>query len=253
MNSKFLPTTEHELDDSLSAPTAGVLQVLRETRGTIAVHGAAGKMGFHLGRMIQRGLAELDRNEPVIAVSRFGSRKQLAKFEAAGFEVHSADLSDARQVRELPNADNVFFMAGIKFGTSGNPALLQQMNELMPRIVAERYKRSRIVALSTGCVYEFVAPSTGRFHRELHNQSTGRVRTVLFRAGAGVRRKLARTRHANVAHPPELFERVSIRRARRHRDECLNRRTRFTRHGLRERDLAERRRIARNPIACSRE
>ena len=155
------PTTTKELDDSLSEPTERVLNVLGEPRGTFAVLGAGGKMGFHLSRMIQRGLAATGYKEPIITVSRFGSKKTLAQFESTGFQVHRADMSDAQQVAQLPDADNVFFLAGIKFGTSGNTTLLKQMNEQMPRIVAERYRNSRIVALSTGCVYEFVTPDSG--------------------------------------------------------------------------------------------
>ncbi len=158
---KSQPTTATELDDSLSEPTDRVKHMLGKQRGTFAVLGAGGKMGFHLSQMLQRGLAASGRQEPVITVSRFGSEQTLAQFQSAGFQVHRADMSDAQQVAELPDADNVFFLAGIKFGTSGNAMLLEQMNELMPRLVAERYRQSRIVALSTGCVYEFVAPGSG--------------------------------------------------------------------------------------------
>jgi nucleoside-diphosphate-sugar epimerase len=52
-------------------------------------------------------------------------------------------------------------MAGVKFGTSSAAGLLKRLNAVMPELVAEHYRGSRIVALSTGCVYSFTAPESG--------------------------------------------------------------------------------------------
>lgn len=155
------PRTTQELDDLISQPPNGVIQTIHESPGRFAVLGAGGKMGFHVGRMLQRALDAAGRTEKVLAVSRFGSDQKRRQFEDEHFDVHVSDMSDPEQANQLPDAENVFFLAGIKFGTSGNPALLEQMNVTMPRLVAERYKDSRIVALSTGCVYEYVTPSSG--------------------------------------------------------------------------------------------
>jgi nucleoside-diphosphate-sugar epimerase len=63
-------------------------------------------------------------------------------------------------VAALPDAANVIWMAGQKFGTSEAPELTWVMNTLVPAIVAERFARSRIVVFSTGCVYPLV-PACG--------------------------------------------------------------------------------------------
>ncbi|MEZ6058961.1 MAG: NAD(P)-dependent oxidoreductase [Planctomycetaceae bacterium] len=118
-------------------------------------------MGFHLSLMLCRALQELGRRDSVIAVSRFGSAESQADFAAAGCDVRPADLADERQVASLPDVENVFFLAGIKFGSSQNPDSLRQMNVEMPRTVADRFRRSSIVALSTGCVYSFTTPESG--------------------------------------------------------------------------------------------
>ena len=157
----IIASSIEELDELISRPTAGVIETVRNHPGRFAVLGAGGKMGLHVGMMLRRALEAVGRNEPVIAVSRFGSVEKRALFEDAGFEVHVADMSEQAQVRELPAAENVFYLAGIKFGTSGNPGLLARMNVTMPRLVAEHYRHSRIVALSTGCVYQFVTPESG--------------------------------------------------------------------------------------------
>jgi len=48
-----------------------------------------------------------------------------------------------------------------KFGAKENLALTWAMNVHVPALIAERYRKSRIVAMSTGCVYPFVKPETG--------------------------------------------------------------------------------------------
>lgn len=118
-------------------------------------------MGFHLTLMLQRALKSLGRDDRLVAVSRFGSTGSLEPFQAQGIETISADLCDAAALEKLPDFQNVFFLAGVKFGTSNDSGLLTKMNIEMPTAVANRFRNSRIVALSTGCVYSFAEPETG--------------------------------------------------------------------------------------------
>ena len=60
-----------------------------------------------------------------------------------------------------PGPRNVVFMAGRKFGATGNVPLTWAMNVQVPAMVAEVFKASRIVAFSTGCVYPFVPVGSG--------------------------------------------------------------------------------------------
>jgi nucleoside-diphosphate-sugar epimerase len=53
----------------------------------------------------------------------------------------------------LPDAPNVVFMAGQKFGTTDAPSRTWMMNVVVPGYCARRYATSRIVAFSTGNVY----------------------------------------------------------------------------------------------------
>jgi nucleoside-diphosphate-sugar epimerase len=89
----------------------------------------------------------------VIAVSRFSNKAARQSFETAGIETIACDLLDREAVARLPDAENVAYMAGLKFGTTENPSATWAMNTLAPAHVCERYARSRIVALSTGNVY----------------------------------------------------------------------------------------------------
>jgi nucleoside-diphosphate-sugar epimerase len=80
-------------------------------------------------------------------------RDQLA---GHGVETIACDLLDRAQLAALPDAPNVIFAAGHKFGASGAPALTWAMNTHVPALVAERYRAARIVAFSTGNVYGLV-------------------------------------------------------------------------------------------------
>lgn len=158
---QLCPQSVEELDLLASEPDRGVVETLDRTDGDLLVAGAGGKMGFHLARMLRRGLDVLGSGRRVIAVSRFGDAAAREPFEAAGIATLAADLCDPSVYDGLPEAGSVFFLAGKKFGTADSPGELKRFNEEMPALVAERYAGSSIVALSTGCVYPFVSPETG--------------------------------------------------------------------------------------------
>ena len=129
--------------------------------GDIMVLGVAGKMGPTLARMIRRGWDQLGRSHKVIGVARFSNPATAERLREVGVETISCDLLDRDAVGRLPDAPNIIFMAGQKFGTSGGPELTWAMNTLVPAHVAERFSRSRIVAFSTGCVYPLTPVERG--------------------------------------------------------------------------------------------
>ncbi len=153
----ILPFAPESVEDFLSIPDAATIQYVAELKeGPVLVLGAGGKMGLHLCRMLRKAADAAGTRLRVIAVSRFRTLRDQDSFASAGIEALSADLSVPEEVAALPDAPVVFFMAGVKFGTSTAPDLLEKMNVAMPRLVAERYRKARIVAFSTGCVYPFV-------------------------------------------------------------------------------------------------
>lgn len=142
-----------QLEDLLSLPDAALERDLAAVDGDILVLGVAGKMGPTLARMAKR--AAPDRR--VIGVARFSEPGVREKLDAWGVETIRADLLDAKALAALPSAKNVIFMAGRKFGASADQPLTWAMNTFLPGLVADRYRESRIVAFSTGCVYPFVS------------------------------------------------------------------------------------------------
>lgn len=155
------PCPPDQIDAFIGTPTPGVLEVVRRTPGPFLVLGAGGKIGLHLSMMLRHALDQLGRKDRVIAVSRFSTLRDRAVFEPHGIETHACDLGDPASLGGLPDAPTVFFLAGVKFGTATAPNLLHAINVEIPRRVAEKYSRSRIVAYSSGCVYPFVTPASG--------------------------------------------------------------------------------------------
>src|SRR3569833_4107747 len=143
---------EAELDHRLSEPTPGVIETVSRTPGDFNLLGIAGKMGPTLGRMLRRACDAAGDKRRVIGVARFssGGRDEL---EHHGIETTACDLVNDDEVAKLPEAPNVVFMAGRKFGSTGDASLTWAMNCYAPAVVCRRYRARRIVAFSTGNVY----------------------------------------------------------------------------------------------------
>jgi nucleoside-diphosphate-sugar epimerase len=154
------PRDEEELEALLSEPAPAAIAALRACQGDVIVLGAGGKMGPSLARMARRTADALAEPRRVIAVSRFSSPAAAARLEQHGVEVMRADLGEPNAIHQLPDAPNVIYMAGQKFGTTDAPARTWFANTAVPAWVAHRYRSSRIVAFSTGNVYGLV-PARG--------------------------------------------------------------------------------------------
>ena len=159
------PRDDDELEEALSRPTGEVVDALRRCPGDVLVLGAGGKMGPSLTTMVRRAADVLQDGRTVTAVSRFSAATAAARLERAGVRVLRAELGDRAALDRLPDAPNVIYMAGQKFGTRDLPSLTWAINTLIPAAIAEHYARSRIVAFSTGNVYP-LSPATRGGSRE---------------------------------------------------------------------------------------
>jgi len=145
-------TDENGLEDILSEPTEATKKIVAGLAGDIVVLGAGGKMGPTLAMMLKKA----SPGKRIYAVSRFSDKAVRKRIDRAQVETIEADLLDGSQYRKLPNVENVFYLAGMKFGSTGNQPLTWAMNSYLPTLVARHYKDSRIVACSTGNVYPLV-------------------------------------------------------------------------------------------------
>lgn len=149
--------TEQELDELLSRPSEADRQSLAALEGDLLVLGAGGKMGPTLALRARRAAPD----KRVIAVSRFSSPGLQTQLEKAGVETIAADLLDRAQLAALPDVDNVVYLVGRKFGSTGAEYLTWVMNTWVPAAVCERFRHSRIVALSSGNVYPLMQAEEG--------------------------------------------------------------------------------------------
>ncbi len=146
--------TLEDLEENLSTPTEGVVQLFAELEGDLMVLGAGGKMGPSLSRMAVRAIRAAGGKQRVVAVSRFSNLKLVSQLEGWGVETLSGDLMEPTFVDTLPQVAHVIYMAGRKFGTAGAEALTWASNTYLPALVCQHFRESRIVAFSTGNVYE---------------------------------------------------------------------------------------------------
>ena len=140
-----------ELEDLLSAPTAALVEDFARLEGDILILGVGGKVGPTLARMAKRAAPE----KRVIGVARFSERNIKQRLEENGIETIAADLLDRSAVQALPRVENIVYMAGKKFGTTGTEPDTWAMNAVVPSHIGEILKRTCFVAFSTLCVYPF--------------------------------------------------------------------------------------------------
>lgn len=150
-----LIASEAALIDRMTTPSQAVVQAVSELDGDVMILGAGGKMGPTLAELLVRAGARR-----VIGVSRFGDAKTRAYLDEVGVDTVRADLLDEADLDRLPDAPYVLFLAGFKFGTTGNTPMTWAMNAWLPGRVMQRYARSRIIYVSSGNVYAYT-PVTG--------------------------------------------------------------------------------------------
>lgn len=151
-------SSDREIEQFLSTPSAAVIDAVTRLPGDFMVLGVGGKMGTTTAVMLRRALdAAGRRNSTVTGVSRFSRSTARAELKALGVQSIACDLTDASQVNALPEVQNILFLAGQKFGTDSAPEATWIQNTIVPSLVAQRFRNSRIVVFSTGCVYPFVA------------------------------------------------------------------------------------------------
>jgi nucleoside-diphosphate-sugar epimerase len=123
------------VNELLTAPSDADRAALADVSEVLVI-GAGGKMGPSLVERARRAAP----HAKIVAVARSGGDVNV-------------DLLDRRHVESLPDSQNVIFLAGRKFGSTGNEGLTWATNALLPAMIAERYRDARIVALSSGNVY----------------------------------------------------------------------------------------------------
>ena len=154
-------TTQEQLEERMSRPSETDIVAMRELKGDVLILGMGGKMGPTLAKLIRRSADAAGKKTRVIGVARFSDKAMPDALRAHGIEPITCDLLERDQLAQLPDAENVIFMAARKFGTTGTEYLSWAINTQLPALVADRYRSSRIVCFSSGNVYPLVAATQG--------------------------------------------------------------------------------------------
>jgi nucleoside-diphosphate-sugar epimerase len=127
-------------------------------------------MGLTLALMAKRAADLTVTPRRIIGVSRFSSPSAVQWLHERGIETISGDLLDDTFLASLPDVPNVVYLTGMKFGSTGQEAQTWAVNTWLPAQVAQRFRTSRIVALSTGNIYGLVpVTSSGSVESDIPN------------------------------------------------------------------------------------
>ena len=135
-----------KLDNLLAIPHSEVIEMMKRLSGDIMILGVAGKMGVTMAMQAVNAIKAAQVDKKVYGVARFSNIEEKVKLDKSGVITITCDLSNREEVSKLPKVANIIFMAGRKFGTNGSEDLTWAMNVLVPSLVAEHFKDSRIVA-----------------------------------------------------------------------------------------------------------
>ena len=138
------------------------MATLAKISGDIVILGVGGKMGLTLARMAKRACDALGDTRQIFGVARFSDRRVYEELERAGIVPIVCDLLDNNAVQNLPDAPNVIFMAGQKFGTQDAPERTWAMNTIVPMYAAQKYKRIRGLSCFRRAAFMPIRPSDSR-------------------------------------------------------------------------------------------
>lgn len=142
-------------------PSSQLLNDIVKIDGDILILGAGGKMGPALAKLAKDAINETKIQKQVIAASRFSDPGVWNDLNNYGITTIKADLLNEDDLKKLPETPNVIYLAGHKFGTTGNESYTWAMNTFLPGMVAQKFKQSNIVVFSSGNVYPLSPVTSG--------------------------------------------------------------------------------------------
>lgn len=145
----------------LLQPSEELVEDIKKLDGDILILGVGGKIGPSLAKLAKQAIEKSGKSTKVMGVSRFSEPGLKEQLEKEGIETNAADLLNEDELQALPDAKNVIYLAGTKFGTIGKESFTWAMNTYLPGRIAEKYKNSKIVIYSTGNVYPFTSVLSG--------------------------------------------------------------------------------------------
>lgn len=126
-----------------------------------------------MAKLAQDAINEAGIEKKIIAVSRFSEDSVFERLNSQGIETIKADLLNDNDLDKLPQIPNIIYLAGHKFGTSGNESYTWTMNSYLPGKVAEKFHKSNIVVFSSGNVYPLSPVVNGGMTEDMQASPVG--------------------------------------------------------------------------------
>ncbi|MDQ8005795.1 MAG: epimerase [Pedobacter sp.] len=162
-----------EFEAQLLAPSQALIDDIKKIDGDIMFLGIGGKMGPSMAVLTMRALKAAGIEKNVFGVSRFSSGGLREELENEGIQTIACDLLNEEDLKKLPQVPNIIYLAGHKFGTTGNEDFTWAMNAYLPGLVSSHFKNSKIVAFSSGNVLPFVNLKEGGVSEEQSPEPIG--------------------------------------------------------------------------------
>ncbi len=97
-------------------------------------------------------------------------------------ETIPADLLDDGQLASLPDAKNIIYLVGNKFGTTGNESYTWAMNTYLPGKVAEKFRSLKDRRVLYRQRLSLRAGANGRGYGGDSSGTSWRIRAIVFRS-----------------------------------------------------------------------
>lgn len=162
-----------QFEEDLLTPSPALIADIQKIQGDIMFLGIGGKMGPSMATLAVRAIRAAGIEKKVIGASRFSDKEVEQSLNTLGIETIACDLLDQDQLQRLPQVPNIIYLAGHKFGTTGNENFTWAMNTFLPGMVASHFKMSNIVAFSSGNVLPFVPVTDGGVSEEITPEPIG--------------------------------------------------------------------------------
>jgi nucleoside-diphosphate-sugar epimerase len=165
--------TQQQLENRLAEPSEALIKDIAALDGDILLLGIGGKMGPSMGQLAVNAIKQAGVDKKVYGASRFSDKGLQAELTSNGVHTIPVDLLNDQELQALPDVKNVVFLAGNKFGTTGNEHFTWAMNSYLPGRVAEKFRNSRMVIFSTGNVYPLTPIGQGGATEETPTSPNG--------------------------------------------------------------------------------
>jgi nucleoside-diphosphate-sugar epimerase len=143
--------TEDQIEQIMTDPRPEVVSSLSKLDGDIMILGGGGKMGPTLTKLVKNCINSGNLKKKVISVDKIFSPSLQKDFKKNDIDFIECDLLN--NIDQLPEVPNIVFMAGMKFGTSGNSSVTWALNTYLPALTAKRFSKSKIVVFSSANIY----------------------------------------------------------------------------------------------------